>query len=92
MKACKLNEELEIVTKTKRTHLYISKPWWSSHQTPLESDASKSITIYLGTHSPQGTNNSHVMQESTPTSNRLGVDFGTHIFLGPNMLVFRTQT
>ena len=45
VKACKLNEELEIIIKTKRTHLYTSKSWWSSHQTPLESDASKIVTV-----------------------------------------------
>ena len=55
MKACKHKWELEIVTKTVRVHLYVSKLRWSSHQTPLESDASKIVTFKLGTHPPQGT-------------------------------------
>ena len=45
MKACKHNWELEIVTKTNRAHLYVSKPRWSSHQTPLESDASSMSSL-----------------------------------------------
>ena len=45
MEACKHKWELEIVIKTMRVHLYVSKPRWSSHQTPLESDASKSVII-----------------------------------------------
>ena len=53
MKACKHKWKLEIVTKTKRAHLYVSKPRWSSHQTPLESDASKIVTIKLGMHPPK---------------------------------------
>ena len=35
---------------------------------------------------------SHVMRQPTPTSNTIGVVFGTHIFLGPWGLVpFLTQ-
>ena len=45
MEACKHKWELEIVTKTMSVHLYVSKPRWSSHQTLLESDASKIVTI-----------------------------------------------
>ena len=60
MKACKLNG-LEIVFKNHEGKSLGSKPRWSSHQTPIESDASKIVTIKLGTHPPQGTNNSHVM-------------------------------
>ena len=45
MKACKLNGSLEIVTKNHEGKFLGSKPRWSSHQTPLESDASKIVTI-----------------------------------------------
>jgi len=55
MKACKYKWELEIVIKTKKVHLYVSKVWWLFHQTPLESDAYKLVIIKFGTHPPQGT-------------------------------------
>ena len=36
---------------------------------------------------------SHVMREPTPTSNTIGVDFGTHTLLGPwGLAPFLTQT
>ena len=35
IETCKLNGSLEIVTKTVRAHLYISKSWWSFNQTSL---------------------------------------------------------
>ena len=61
MKACKHEWQLEIVTKNHEGKSLGSKPRLSSHQTPLESDASKIVTIKLGKHSPRGTNSSHVM-------------------------------
>ena len=44
-KACKQHKELETVIKTNRINLQVLKPWWSSHQISLESDASKSVII-----------------------------------------------
>ena len=56
MKACKQYIwELEIYTKTDEATLHVSKTRWSSHQTSLESDASKKVLFKHGTHPLQGT-------------------------------------
>ena len=45
---------------------------------------------YQGT---TGTTAPYVLEPwCVPTSNNLGLDFGTHIFLGPRELVFQTHT
>ena len=91
MKACTLNEELEIVTKTIRAHLYISKPWWSSHQASL-------IVIHqLYVHlAHASTTKAPILSRHVKAHTYIktrGGDFGTHFLLGSRGLVlFGTQT
>ena len=59
----------------------------------LEGDASKVVSIKHKSFHNQGTHYSHVKREPTPTSNKIGVNFGTHTLLGPWALAhFLTQT
>ena len=93
MKACKQYEELEIVTKTDRAHLQkLQNMVVLSAKLPLK---------VMHPNNPHEARNastpryrySHVMREPTPTSNTIGVVFGTHIFLGPwGLASFLTQT
>ena len=92
-KACKYKWELEIVTKTDEgTSLVLQTKVVLSPKLPLK---------VMHPNSPHEARNastprylySHVMREPTPTSNTIGVVFGTYALLGPWGLVpFLTQT
>ena len=81
-KACKLKLELEIVTNHTNYSLSLQtmvvllpkhsldliQPWYD---------------FWVRNASPSRYQYSHVLWEPTPTSNTIGVNFGTHILLGP---------
>ena len=59
----------------------------------FDSDASKDLSVKLTMHSPPRHQSSHILWEPTPTLKINGVNFGTHIFLGPwGLATFGTQT
>ena len=82
-KACKYKRELENDTKTDEdTSLVLQTNGGPLHQTPLESDASKLFSLTterIHFKAPLLSRDAR----ATPTSNILGVVFGTHFLLGP---------